>query len=411
MKIKFLLFVTLFVACVSNYAQSVDDVTLVVNGSGATKEDAVHTALRGAIEQAFGVFVSANTSIVNDELVKDEIATVTSGNVKSFTELESVALPNGNFAVTLQAVVSTQKLVAYAKSKGSSCEFAGATFGANLKLMELNQINTEKAFENLMVQLESLVPYIFDYSIELGQPAQMHPSQLKYSYYDGYTCNINNAEVLGNVSEKNVEEFGTLPVTLKINSNENTMIFVRLLKNTINALALNAQQISEMKALGRSTFGFALAEMDNYYASTAEFDLPWWPGKYVYRNKSTAGVLPFVRHIEFYSAFPAQKLNTMIEDARSSYIVKSNIGDVFTFETQKEKCKDVQADITMIKSNYGARLYAGCNSCLVVPKWPKPKKKSTSVPTIELNKIEATLVMPIEKLKKISNFEVVKNNE
>ena len=411
MKRLFLLF-TVLITTVSFNAQSVDDVTLVVNGSGTTKEDAIHTALRGAIEQAFGVFVSANTSIVNDELVKDEIATVTSGNVKSFKELESVALPNGNFAVTLQAVVSTQKLAAYAKSKGSSCEFAGATFGANLKLMELNQINTEKAFENLMVQLESLAPYIFDYSIELGQPAQMHRSQLKWSYYDGYTCDINNAVVLGNVSEKNVEEFGTLPVTLKINSNENTMIFVRLLKNTINALALNAQQISEMKALGLSTFRFALAEMDNYYASTAEFDLPWWPGKYVYRNQYTAGgVLPFVRLIEFYSAFPAQKLNTMIEDARSSYIIKSNIGDVFTFETQKEKCKDVQAGDWMIISNYGARLYASRNSCLVVPKWPKPKKKSTSVPTIELNKIEATLVMPIEKLKKISNFEVVKNNE
>ena len=31
-------------------------------------------ALRSAIEQAFGTFVSANTTILNDEVVKDEIA-------------------------------------------------------------------------------------------------------------------------------------------------------------------------------------------------------------------------------------------------------------------------------------------------------------------------------------------------
>ena len=82
-------------------AQTVDDVTLVVSGDGATKEDATHVALRSAVEQAYGVFVSANTEIMNDELVKDEIATVTSGNVKSFKELNCILLPNGNQMVTL----------------------------------------------------------------------------------------------------------------------------------------------------------------------------------------------------------------------------------------------------------------------------------------------------------------------
>ena len=151
-------------------AQGVDDVTLVVNGMGATKGEATNLALRSAIEQAFGVFVSANTSIVNDELVKDEIATVASGNIKSYKELESVILPNNTCLVTLQAVVSTQKLVAYAKSKGSSCEFAGATLMANRKLMLLNKANTEKVFDNLMLQLEEIAPFIFDHQLKLGEP-------------------------------------------------------------------------------------------------------------------------------------------------------------------------------------------------------------------------------------------------
>ena len=137
---KIFLIVSLIYVGMSISAQSVDDVTLVVSGDGTTKEEATYVALRSAVEQAYGVFVSANTEILNDELVKDEIATVTSGNVKSYKELNCILLPNGNQMVTLEAVVSTKKLAAYAQSKGASCEFAGATFGANLTSIPVKPI-------------------------------------------------------------------------------------------------------------------------------------------------------------------------------------------------------------------------------------------------------------------------------
>ena len=167
---KLFFIISLVLVGMSMSAQSVDDVTLVVSGDGTTKEEATHAALRSAVEQAYGVFVSANTEIFNDELVKDEIATVTSGNIKSFNELNTTILPNGNHMVTLQAVVSTKKLAAYAQSKGASCEFAGATFKANLKLLELNQQNTKKAFENMVLQLKSLAPYIYEKVLTVGNP-------------------------------------------------------------------------------------------------------------------------------------------------------------------------------------------------------------------------------------------------
>ena len=132
-------------------AQDVDDVTLIVNGTAETKEVATQLALRSAIEQAYGVFVSANTTILNDELVRDEIATVTSGNVKSYTEVDTSVLPTGMTSVTLEVVVSTKRLISYAQSKGSSIEFAGATLWANRQIVDLNIINTKKAIENLAI--------------------------------------------------------------------------------------------------------------------------------------------------------------------------------------------------------------------------------------------------------------------
>lgn len=187
-------------------AQTVNEVTLVVSGDGETKEAATHSALRSAIEQAFGTFVSANTTILNDELVKDEIVSVTSGNIQKYNELGSVTLPNGNMSVTLQATVSIEKLISYAQSKGSECEFAGATFGANMKLAELNKQNAEAAIDNMFIQLEDMAPYIYDYDLEVRSPDI-------------------NAD--GDVS---------IPFLVKVKTNENTKIFGDLIVNTIRAL-------------------------------------------------------------------------------------------------------------------------------------------------------------------------------
>lgn len=151
-------------------AQSVNEVTLIVSGDGTTKEEARLSALRDAIEQAYGTFVSANTSILDDEVIKDEIVTVSSGNIQKYTELGTMLLPNGNTSITLQATVSVSKLITYAQSKGSECEFAGETFATNLKLDKLNRENAEKAINQLIEQLQPLIPDMFEFQLKVEEP-------------------------------------------------------------------------------------------------------------------------------------------------------------------------------------------------------------------------------------------------
>ena len=52
-----------------NYNETSDEkeITLIVSGDGVNKEKATMTALRSAIEQAFGAFVSSNTKLLNDD--------------------------------------------------------------------------------------------------------------------------------------------------------------------------------------------------------------------------------------------------------------------------------------------------------------------------------------------------------
>jgi len=237
---KLFLAITIATFSMSLFAQAVEEVTLTVSGDGATKTEATQLALRSAIEQAFGVFVSANTQILNDELVKDEIATVSSGNIKKYEEIASAILPNGNTTVTLKAVVSISKLITYAQSKGSSAEFAGATFGMNMKLKELNKANEEKAIENMINQLTALIPSMFDYKLELGEP-RIEKLFLNDVYYEQYRQRH---------EERYYEEVYAIPAKVIVIFNDNTEIANNILLNTLASLSLTENEVEEYKKTG-----------------------------------------------------------------------------------------------------------------------------------------------------------------
>lgn len=191
-------------------------ISLVTSGNGNTKNEATTMALRSAIEQAFGTFVSANTAILNDELIKDEISTVSSGNIKSYKVLSS-RKTDKNYDVTISAVVSINKLISYAKAHGSNAEFAGQEFLMNFKMKELNKQNEKKALDNYLTYLKALKNNLFDFSIEVRNP--------KY---------------------KNENEW-RLPVRVEITTNENYETIINELYRILNSLSLSETEIKEYK--------------------------------------------------------------------------------------------------------------------------------------------------------------------
>lgn len=197
-------FVALLFSCLKISAQ-VNEVKLVASGEGMTETEAVHNALRSAIEQTYGVFVSANTDILNDDLVKDEVVTVSSGNIHSYKILGCVELANGNKSVQVEAVVSVSSLVDFAKAKGATCEFAGAVFGANLKMINLNKVNAEKALEHLYEQLNAIASNMYDYELNVGEP----------------------------------KADGNIEVTVLVKANENYKQFTDIVYNTLTSLSSN----------------------------------------------------------------------------------------------------------------------------------------------------------------------------
>lgn len=188
------------------------EVTLVTSGEGTTKAEATAAALRSAIEQSFETFVSSNTTILNDDIVKDEVATVTSGNIKSYKELSCTKDQQGVYTVSVSATVSLGKLIEYAKSHGSSAEFAGQTFAMNMKMLALNKKNEKEALDNLLVQLNTFKDNLFDFRIKVNDPEQT---------FDGvYDVNV----------------------CIYVVPNQNYLEFMRILMETLSALSIKESE-------------------------------------------------------------------------------------------------------------------------------------------------------------------------
>lgn len=149
-----------------------DDVVITVTGDGATKADAQRNALRSALEQVYGTYVSSNTSIMNDKLVVDEIVSVSNGYVKSFKYLSEKKIDSKYFVV-IEAVITPQKLVSFATQRGASVELAGATFAANMRIKKLDFESREKAAANITKMQEMYFPKCVDCTIVgMEEPTQ-----------------------------------------------------------------------------------------------------------------------------------------------------------------------------------------------------------------------------------------------
>jgi len=216
----------------SMFAQGVDIVTLTTIGEGKTQSEAVSNALRSAIEQAFGTFISSNTTIVNDALIKDEIVSVASGNIQKYDILSSAALPNGNTAVSVKANVSVTKLTKFSEGKGISIEYKGDLFAANVKLMEVYKKNELKVLKNLRIMINEIVSNsnCFDYSISVKDPEK-----------DRYDCRDCSGEWL-------------LKHTISITPNKNFANVISLFLKTLTGISLSSEDIQNYEKIGESIY-------------------------------------------------------------------------------------------------------------------------------------------------------------
>lgn len=243
-----------------------EEITLTVSSDGQTKEDALKNALRTAIEQAYGAFVSANTTILNDELVKDEIVTVSNGSIKEYKEISSFEKPDGSgYIITVNATVSLPHLITYAKSHGSECEFAGNTFGMELKLFNLQKENELKVLYSMIPVIENLAKTTTKWELNIKEPslARVEIEDGRYIYlssssdisaYYSYPDSIfSNCMDIMNLITNNPNGICALEMYIEFRDVNNTIY--KYMEGILERIALDDQTASKYSNMGISLQG------------------------------------------------------------------------------------------------------------------------------------------------------------
>lgn len=215
-------------------------VILTQIGQGKTKDAAKYNALRNAIEKAFGTFISSNTTLLNDELVKDEIVSVSTGNIQNFEILSETQMPDGSFSSVIKATVSIGKLTKFCESKGIAVEFKGGLFTANIKLQELNKKNEEAVMVNLFTILNKIVAKGFDFKIDVSEPK-------KDTYNDNNWIVDFSVTALANKNLENIKDI--------------TM-------NTINNICLSPQDITAYSNQNINKYSVKINGRDYFFRSS-----------------------------------------------------------------------------------------------------------------------------------------------
>ena len=206
------------------YSQEDKTVELTTTGTGITKDVAIHNALRSAIEQAFGVFISSKTEILNDELLTEQIIALSNGNIQQYDVISEIQINNNTeYAVSVKSKVSVSKLTSFIESKGIEIEFKGGVFAMNIKQQQLNEKSELKAIEEMTAVLKKISDNSFDFEVEpYGEP----------------TVNIDN------------EQLWNIPLLIKVKLNSNFENYKNYFQKTLKAITMNdaeAQNYVDLK--------------------------------------------------------------------------------------------------------------------------------------------------------------------
>lgn len=205
---------------------SSNSVSIVASGTGATKEEAELTALRSAISQAFGTFVSSKTEVLNDSLVADEIVMISSGNIEAYDILNEAQAPSGIWGVTLKAHLSVDKLIGFAESKGIEVEFKGGLFAAKIKMQKLNEDAEVKIIMDLLEFLHELMQDAFDYTLEVKDPESL----------DEQT------------------DLWAIPITVQARTNDTYIFCMNYFQKTLRSISLSQEEVRGYRQMKKEVY-------------------------------------------------------------------------------------------------------------------------------------------------------------
>lgn len=236
---------------ISLFAKAQDEktVTLLVSGQGKTAEEAKQIALRSAIEQAFGAFISSETILINDSFVSENIVSLSQGSITEFHILSTQSFPDNVVFVTLNATVSISQLQKVVENKGHSSTINGGLFGVNLKQLKLQsdaeyQVMKQMAKESLRILKKSI-----NYAVEVVPPKK---SDIRIELQKG----LNDGSYSDYYETENLlfNDIYKIRMIIECRPNSNYDLFLDYFTSTMEAIKMSESEVGFSKQSGSDLF-------------------------------------------------------------------------------------------------------------------------------------------------------------
>jgi hypothetical protein len=131
----------------------------------------------------------------------DQIVTIANGNIQKYEKISEIKLPNGNYATSLRATVSVDKLRSFVQSKGISVEFNGGVFAMNMAMQEMYKENELIAWKNTRSIIDQLIPLAFDYKLDVLDPVMETNGKYRISLTTNAVVNNNYITIIDVLSK------------------------------------------------------------------------------------------------------------------------------------------------------------------------------------------------------------------
>jgi len=185
------------------------------SGFGISIDKAKENAIRNAVEQVIGSYVTSDSLVTNNQLVKDEILFYSGGYVK---EMKVVSQENkdGSFTVQIEATVISIKL--------------------KRKLESLNIATKKVEGESLFGEASSKISEQNNASELLARTLAKYPQA-------AYVFEVGKPEVKSTDTSKNTAEI-RIPLTIRWDN-----AFINELKDVVSRITLSGQKMKDMEWL------------------------------------------------------------------------------------------------------------------------------------------------------------------
>jgi hypothetical protein len=324
------------------------EVTITSSGSGKTLEDAKQAALRSATEQAFGAFISSKTEMFNDQVVADQMSSVSSGNIKSYEVLNESQLPDMRWGVTLKTIVSVDKLTSFVQARGINIEVQGGLFAINIKQQLLNEQGEINTITDMIGLLHESFQSSFDYTIKSSDPKSL------------------------DAESKNWE----IPLEIISKCNKNIDFCANYLSKTLSAISLKEDEVQTYTSLKKQVYTVTV----NHNGNSQKI--------YLRKQSSIDAINSLTQNWEFYVR------NFVVNSGENQFIGKGQVSNLHKFSER-------------VNSDYEYELYGIFNDLIIrfptqgntVGTFSYEDKKTLS----QIEKISGYLIKPRGVVSMIKN--------